>query len=496
MCIFYAQQHYLLKMKPTVKLQEGNSSCSTISLERNLTDTLCALNGTNNLLKNPSGSFLCIAGLDGKFRFVNSKFCLALGYSRTYLLSKPYVHFIHPEDIQKTIEEIKFLVNENKNIYKFRNRYIRSNGKTIHLEWMSTFDAHKNRIFATAKEISQETFLDTEEFITETQKTSTPSIQKMVKIGFWSYNIQSSEITWSKEMFDIYESNQPNLRYHNIEIQPNNILNENNAKWQKISINKKYREESIEIKQELPSGKVKWLKEISEKIYNQTGELIRIDGISLDLTEINLCQEKVNKIIQEKDILIKELHHRVKNNMQVISSMLNLQSNLIHDTKLKSIFSDSQQRIKSMASVHDLLYQASDYSTINFKCYLENLITDVINSFKAPEQEIRLILKTDDIQFSLNKAIPLGLLINELVTNSIKHGFKNRNKCKIFIQLNCKQKTNFELIYKDDGIGFQKETKISDDNLGMMLLENLTDQLDGQLFRKTTFGKTCYKLLF
>jgi len=182
--------------------------------------------------------------------------------------------------------------------------------------------------------------------------------------------------------------------------------------------------------------------------------------------------------------------------MQVISSMLNLQSNLIHDTKLKSIFSDSQQRIKSMASVHDLLYQASDYSTINFKCYLENLITDVINSFKAPEQEIRLILKTDDIQFSLNKAIPLGLLINELVTNSIKHGFKNRNKCKIFIQLNCKQKTNFELIYKDDGIGFQKETKISDDNLGMMLLENLTDQLDGQLFRKTTFGKTCYKLLF
>jgi PAS domain S-box-containing protein len=483
-------------MKPTVKLQEGNSSCSTFSLERNLTDALCALNSTNNNLKNPSGSFLCIAGLDGKFRFVNSNFCRVLGYSRTYLISHPIVDFIHPQDIQRTVKEITFLINENKNIHKFRNRYIKSNGKIIHLEWMSTFDALKNCVFATAKEISQETFLDTEECITETQKSSTPSIQEMIKIGFWSYNIQTSEISWSKEMFDIYEVNQPHSNYHNIETQSNQILNDNNTQWQKISINKKYREESSDIKQELPSGKVKWIKEISEKIYNQTGSLIRIDGISLDMTEIILCQEKVNKIIQEKDILIKELHHRVKNNMQVISSMLNLQSNLIQDNQLKSIFSDSQQRIKSMASVHDLLYQASDYSTINFKSYLENLVNDIINSFKTPEQEIKLILKTDDIEFSLNKAIPLGLLINELVTNSIKHGFKNRKKCKISIQLNCKLKTHFELNYKDDGNGFQTESVINEDNLGMMLLENLTDQLDGQLYRNTSMGKTCYKLLF
>ncbi len=96
----------------------------------------------------------------------------------------------------------------------------------------------------------------------------------------------------------------------------------------------------------------------------------------------------------------------------------------------------------------------------------------------------------------MNKAIPLGLLINELVTNSIKHGFKNRKKCKISIQLNCKLKTHFELNYKDDGNGFQTESVINEDNLGMMLLENLTDQLDGQLYRNTSMGKTCYKLLF
>jgi PAS domain S-box-containing protein len=483
-------------MKPNVKLQVGNSSCAKFSLDSNVTDALCALNSTNSSLKNSSENILCIGGLDGKFRFVNSNFCIELGYSRKNLISKPYTDFIHPDDIYKTEQEIKFLINENKNIHKFRNRYLKSNGNILYLEWMSTFDSHKKCIYATAKKISEEAYLNVKEYDSEHQRSSLLHTQKIVKIGFWSYNIQTSEISWSKEMFDIYEANKPQFNYHNFENEPNQLVNDNRAQWQKISVNKKYREESSNIKQELPCGKVKWIKEISEKIYNQSGELIRIDGITLDMTEIIRCQEKVNKIIQEKDILIKELHHRVKNNMQVISSMLNLQSNLIQDTQLKSIFSDSQRRIKSMASVHDLLYQASDYSTINFKSYLENLISDIINSFKNPEQNIKLLLKIDEIQFSLNKAIPLGLLINELVTNSIKHGFKNRKNCKIQIELNCKLKTHYELHYKDDGNGFQSDNITSTDNLGMMLLENLTDQLEGQLFRKTAFGKTCYKLIF
>jgi two-component sensor histidine kinase len=282
-------------------------------------------------------------------------------------------------------------------------------------------------------------------------------------------------------MFDIYESNQPNLRYHNIEIQPNNILNENNAKWQKISINKKYREESIEIKQELPSGKVKWLKEISEKIYNQTGELIRIDGISLDLTEINLCQEKVNKIIQEKDILIKELHHRVKNNLQVISSILNLQSSYVSDPSTLDILQESQNRIKSMSFIHETLYRTTDFSSINFSEYIKSLSHNLIQSYTLQNCKVDFVADIDTIEMSIDQSIPCGLIVNELVSNALKYAFKDRKKGKLMIELkeNGKQ---VSLRVSDDGVGLPENFKFEkNDSLGVQLVYSLTEQLDGTI---------------
>ena len=480
-------------MKPTVKLLKGNSCGYPVNSDNDITGKSCTLNEFEHSLNNQSGNLICIAGLDGKFHYVNTNFCNTLGYSREFILSQPYTHFIHPDDIQTTLEVLKYLFMEKNYIHSFKNRYIKSNGDIINFEWRGTFDEQKKCIYATAKDISKESFIKIKY---ENQKNQFSYPQELVKIGFWSYNLFTLELTWSREMFAIYESNQPDISVHKLEIKHNNTFNEKPCNWQKINTNKKYREEILEIEHKLPSGKVKWIKETTEKIFNKNGELIRIEGISIDVTEIKLCKEKVFKIIEEKDILLKELHHRVKNNMQIISSMLNLQSNLIDDDNLKSLFSESQQRIKSMASVHDLLFQSPNFNTIDFRSYLNKLINDIINSFKAPAQEIALFLKTDEIRFSLDKAIPLGLLINELVTNSIKHGFKNRKNGSIYIQLSFMYNSKYELLYKDDGNGFDTESKIKEDSLGMMLVENLTEQLDGQLFRKTNSEKTCYKLLF
>jgi PAS domain S-box-containing protein len=480
-------------MEPTVKLLKSNSSGYLVNSDNEITGKSCTLKNLKNLLNCVSDDLICIAGLDGKFDFVNTNFCIALGYSRNFILSQPYTQFIHPDDIPKTIDALKHLLIEKNYIHNFQNRYIKSNGDVINFEWRGTFDDIKKCIFATAREVSNELYF---EFNSDSLKKNFETTQELFKIGFWSYNFNTLDLTWSKEMFAIYEVNKPNESIHKIEIQQNNILNEKTCIWQQINTNKKYREETIEKEHVMPSGNIKWIKETREKIFNKNGELIRIDGVSIDITEIKLCKEKVEKIIEEKDILLKELHHRVKNNMQVISSMLNLQSNLISDENLKSIFSESQQRIKSMASVHDLLFQSPDFNTINFKSYLKKLVNDIINSLKVPGQEIKLFLKTNEIKISLDKAIPLGLLINELVTNSIKHGFKNRNNGTIYVQLHSRHNSQHELLYKDDGNGFKIESKIKEDSIGMMLIENLTDQLDGQLYRKSSSERTCYKLLF
>ncbi len=480
-------------MKPTVNLLKSIFSNYVIPEDNEITGKSPTVNNLENSLSNSLKDLICITGLDGKIQYVSTNFCKQLGYPKIFIISHYYTQFIHPDDIQKTAEELKFLTIEKHKPHTFKNRYLKSNGEVLHIEWKVIYDEKKKCFFATSKDILKASIVN---IVNQNQSEEIKPVNELFKIGLWSYNLLTSELTWSKEMFNIYEVNQPDASIHKIEIPKNNILNEDTCNWQIINTNKKYKEATDETEHVLPSGRVKWIQKTTENIFTNDDKLIQINGVCIDITEVKRCHEKVIKTIEEKDILLKELHHRVKNNMQVISSMLNLHSNRIGDESLKSIFSESQQRIKSMASVHDLLLQSPDFKTIDFKSYLENLTNDIINSFKAPGQEIALFLKTDEIKFSLDKAIPLGLLINELVTNSIKHGFKNRKNGKIYVQLNSGLNFKYELLYKDDGNGFQTESKIKEDSLGMMLVENLTDQLDGELYRKTSAKRTCYKLLF
>ncbi len=482
-------------MKPTVKLQEGNGRPCNNFADYSLVEHLYDLDSICDHFINNSKDLFCVVNLDGKFKFVNSNMCSALGFKRTFLLSNNYSNFIHKDDLKKTEAEVDKLIQEYKSLHTFHNRYIKANGDILYLEWVGTFDYKSKCILATARDITEKVYIEKE---LEQKEILLNKTKKMAKIGFWTFNPHNLQLSWSDEMFQIFEVKHSSLKFHELENSYSNVLKDNSVRWERLnSQNIQVQDkQTIEKKIRLHSGKVKWIKETIEKVFDKTGKLIQIDGITQDISENKFYQETIIRIIEERELLIKELHHRVKNNMQVISSMLNLQAHSITDRQLKSIFSDSQQRIKSMATVHDLLYQSSNFNTINFKSYLENLVNGVVNTFKYPEQEIKIKIKTDNVEFSLEKAIPLGLLVNELATNTVKHGFCDKIKGEISIELSADDKSNHILLFKDNGKGFEYAKNIHEKNFGMELLENFAEQLEGEIYRKSDNSGTIYKLTF
>ncbi len=206
-----------------------------------------------------------------------------------------------------------------------------------------------------------------------------------------------------------------------------------------------------------------------------------ISGMTMDITDKKKAQTQIKKSLQVKDMLLKEIHHRVKNNLMVISSLLNLQSRCIKDEASKSIFKDSQNRARSMAMIHELLYQSSDLKSINFGNYINKLTNELCSVYITDPNKIKLNMDIGDIMLDINTAIPLGLIVNELVSNSMKHAFPNNKQGKIDIKFNL-DNGNYSMIVSDNGVGFPQDYNIENsDSLGLKIVNSLTEQIDGEI---------------
>ena len=194
------------------------------------------------------------------------------------------------------------------------------------------------------------------------------------------------------------------------------------------------------------------------------------------------AEAQIKAQLQEKDVLLKEVHHRVKNNMQVISSLLNLQSRQIKDPEVLEMFRESQRRIRSMALIHERLYQSSDLSRIEFSQYLRNLATHLFHSYKADSSRIRLKIDAEEVFLNINTAIPSGLIINELVSNALKHGFPEGRSGELDIDLHRVEGDGYVLQVKDDGVGFPEGLDFrKTGTLGMQIISTLVEQIEGRL---------------
>jgi two-component sensor histidine kinase/CheY-like chemotaxis protein len=198
-------------------------------------------------------------------------------------------------------------------------------------------------------------------------------------------------------------------------------------------------------------------------------------------------EEELKSSLYERDVLLKETHHRVKNNMQVIHSLLNLQTHYAENSEAVNVLKESQNRVKSMGIIHEKLYNSTDSSKIDFEDYVQSLTSDLLTSYKLSEK-ISPVIEVGDLDLNLETAILCGLIINELVSNSLKYAFTDTEIGELNISLNSVD-NRYELMISDNGIGFPEDLDFkSAGSLGLQIVNNITDQLDGEIELDRSLG--------
>ncbi len=242
-------------------------------------------------------------------------------------------------------------------------------------------------------------------------------------------------------------------------------------------------------------GKKMWMETFFNPIYSDNNEIKEVTCMSYEITDKKETEERMRETIREKEVLLQEVHHRVKNNLQVISSILNLQSSYVKDENSLKILRESQNRIKSMSFIHESLYHTGNFSNIEFSAYIYSLATNLIHSYSLESAHINLKTDFEKTSLSLDQAIPSGLIVNEILSNALKYAFKAGEEGEIYSSIKVID-GRVELIISDNGIGLPADFDYENsDSLGLQLIYTLIDQLNATIDVDTESG-TKYFITF
>jgi two-component sensor histidine kinase len=220
----------------------------------------------------------------------------------------------------------------------------------------------------------------------------------------------------------------------------------------------------------------------TSSVRNDEDEPVAMVGVARDITERRRGEEALRTSLREKEVLLKEIHHRVKNNLQVISSLLSLQSEYLKDEAMIKIFKESQNRVKSMALIHEKLYQSANLAEIDFSDYLRELTTQLFRSYSIGTHGVSLNVHAPQVLLAVDRAIPCGIIVNELVTNALKYAFPDSRGGRIDIDLHPVSDDQIRLAVRDNGVGFPADVDFeTSDSLGLTLVRMLADQVQGQV---------------
>ena len=405
------------------------------------------------------------------------------------------VSIFPPEELKRFQNAVDAAINENAP-YSIDYKIIRKDGKIryIHDEGQIIHDNDGNAIsmFGTTQDITKRKLV--EESLKESEakfryfvETSPDMIWEIDTKGNFTYISPQSSVVLGYKPEEIIGNNIVSL------ISPGSI--EHGRKSLFAHINGPNKFNTIEVSAKHRNGNELIIEIRSVRINDKNGQVKGFQGIARDITDKTISTNQLKTSIKEKDVLLQEIHHRVKNNMQIISSLLNLQIRHVEDNNAIDLLKESQNRVRSMAMIHEKLYQSNDFTHINITEYIESLVSGLFYSYSISKEQIIPIINVDDVQLNIETAVPCGLIINELVSNSLKHGFPKEKLGEVYISLKIID-DNYELVVGDNGIKFPKDINFrSTDSLGLQLVNNLVNQIDGRISLDTTHG-TEFKIIF
>jgi two-component sensor histidine kinase len=225
------------------------------------------------------------------------------------------------------------------------------------------------------------------------------------------------------------------------------------------------------------------LRETQKAVLNILDDL-EVEKALLEKTqsEVVRSEQVVRASLREKEVLLKEIHHRVKNNLQVISSLLNLQARYLPDPAARAIFSQSQNRVQSIALVHERLYESADLSHVNFAKYVVVLLDNIFDTYGATSRGIAKVIDIGDVNLTVDVAIPCGLIVNEVVTNALKHAFPDGRKGTVQVSLRAAPDQMLDLTIEDDGVGIPSGIDPRNTvSLGLDLVTTFAEQLNAEV---------------
>ena len=427
---------------------------------------------------------VCSTDLKGYFQSVNPAYCSMLDYSQEELIGKHFNEFTHKDDIKKNSKLFDKLVNRELQYFDLEKRYIRKDKSVIvcRLRAQIVHDASGKPLFEIA----------VIEDITD-QKKVLEELKRREEFNYALFQYNPIETMVVDDQGRIMQINQAIINNRTRAPEIGAVMYKDYAAEHEIDM-------YDNLMRCIKTGKTM---HVSESSYKEKIWMIQIapfkEGAiitAMDITARKHAEHKLLKSLQEKDVLLKEVHHRVKNNMQIISSMLKLQARHITNEETLQHLNDSQNRVRSMALIHEKLYQTDDFEEIDYYGYVRSLINYLTLSYQELMKRISIQIDIKDIWLDINTSIPCGLIINELITNSLKYAFPNDKKGVISISIT---KTNTEkliLEVKDNGIGLPKDFSMEKlDSLGLQLVTALSKQLHASIDINTDEG-VCFTLEF
>jgi PAS domain S-box-containing protein len=456
-----------------------------------ITEKRAALVDIENIF-NLSTDLLCVADMTHLLR-VSPSFTRTLGYTEDELLTMPFIDLIHPDDVEPTARVVREKLEQGLEAINFVNRYRQRDGSYRSLEWI-TRPMNGGLLYGVARDVTErikadETLREREYWFRESQRAG--------RVGAYRFDIPSDAWTSTDVLDEIFGIGPefPRTAEGWISLVHPDEREAMGEYLGALIANRTVFERSYRIVR--PSdGAVRWLYGRGELILGPGGSPVRMIGTIQDITDAKEAEDQIIRSLHEKEVLLKEVHHRVKNNMAIVSSLLSLQSGYVDDPRYLEMFRESQGRIRSMALVHEKLYASGDLSSIDAGEYVTTLAESVARTC-ATDTYVSVRPDVERIRLEIDTLIPCGLIINELLTNAIKHAFRGATAGVVMVTLKRAGEGSISLTVADSGTGLPAGfAPAQSPGLGLKLVQTLARQLGSTFAIKDNAPGTRFEFTF